>query len=137
MDIAEINDSNLMNEILQLKGRVAVVGMSPKPERDSYKVAKVLMDMGWTVIPVNPMVDEIMGAKSYGSLAEVPGKVDVVDVFRKSDEVPKIVDAAINKGVKYLWLQLGVVHEIAANRAREAGIGVIMDKCMKQEYENM
>ncbi len=106
---------------------IAVVGLSPRPERDSYGVAEYLQEQGYKIIPVNPTVDEILGEKSYPDLKSIPEPVDMVDVFRRSDTVPPVVDEAIEIGAKYIWMQDGVVHEESARKAEEAGVQVIMN----------
>lgn len=113
----------------QLKGSksIAVVGLSPNPERDSYRVARYLQDVGYRIIPINPTVEEVLGEKSYPDLKSVPVPIDMVDVFRRSELVPPVVDEAIQAGVKFIWMQDGVVHEEAAEKARAAGIPVVMD----------
>ncbi len=115
---------------------IAVVGLSDKPERASYRVAKYLQEQGYKIIPVNPVKDEILGEKSYPSIKGIPKElaIDVVDVFRKPAAVPEIVDQVIERGVPVLWLQEGVIHNTAAEKATAAGIEVIMDKCMMKEY---
>ena len=134
MPVRPMNDPELIAEILDNAGTIAIVGLSPRPERDSHKVAKYLLGHGYRIVPVNPMVDEVLGMKSYPSVAEVEGDIDVVDVFRRPDDVPPIVDEAIARGAGYLWLQLGVVHEEAARKALDAGLGVVMDRCIKIEH---
>ena len=114
--------------------RIAMVGLSSKPERDSYQVASYLMEKGFDVVPVNPTEQEILGRTCYPDLLAVPGDVDVVDIFRQPDEVGPIVEEAARIGARTLWLQLGVVNETAARRAREAGLVVVMDLCMKEEH---
>ena len=106
---------------------IAVVGLSPNPERDSYDVAKYLQEQGYRIIPVNPTADEILGEKSYPDLKSIPEPVDMVDVFRRSDTVPPVVDEAIEIGARYIWMQDGVEHEEAAKKAEEAGVQVIMN----------
>ena len=128
-----INDQDVIRRVLTDKPRVAVVGLSSKPERASNEVAAYLDERGFEIVPVNPMETEILGKTSYPDLASIPGEVEVVDVFRKAAEVGPIVDAAIAKGAKVLWLQLGVINEEAAQRAAEAGLDVVMDHCMKKE----
>jgi predicted CoA-binding protein len=114
--------------------RVAMVGLSANPFRPSHFVAIYLISKGFEVIPVNPREKTILGRTCYASLKEIPGPVDIVDVFRDPSAVPAIVDEAIEIGAKVLWLQLGVIHEAAADRAREAGMTVVMDRCMKIEH---
>ena len=116
---------------------VAVVGCSPDPTRDSHRVARALQMMGHRVIPVNPQAREILGLRCYGSLRQIEEPIDMVDVFRRSELVPAIVEDTIAVGAGILWLQLGVVHEGAAARARAAGIAVIMDRCPAVEYRRL
>ncbi len=124
-------------DILSEGKTIAVVGLSPRPERDSHLVAKYLKEQGYRIIPVNPMVDEVLGEKSYPDLKAIPERVDVVDVFRKAEDVLPIVDQAIDIGASAVWMQLGIVNEAAAARAREAGLGVVMDLCMLIEHKRM
>ncbi len=128
---------NTVRDILENSKVIAVVGLSPKPERDSHEVAKYLQDQGYRIVPVNPRADTILGEKSYPDLASIPGKVDVVDIFRRSDDVPPVVDQAIAIGAKAVWMQLGIVNEVAAAKARKAGLGVVMDRCMLVEHRNL
>ncbi len=123
-----------IRHILQTAKTVAVVGLSDKPDRDSYKVAKYLQEHGYRIIPVNPMVDEVLGEKSYASVTDIPGQVDAVDVFRKPEAVMPVVQEAIDAGAATLWLQLGVVNQEAAEKAEAAGLQVVMDRCMKIEH---
>lgn len=115
---------------------IAIVGLSEKEDRPSYQVARYLQDHGFRIIPVNPTVEAILGEKAYPDLEAIPAdiQIDVVDVFRRSEAVPPIVDAAIKRGVPVIWLQEGIVHEEAAARARAAGLEVIMDRCIKKEH---
>ena len=125
------------DQIEQLLGtakRIAVVGLSDNPSRDSYRVAEYLLRHGYQVIPVNPSVDEVLGRKAFKTLSEVPGAIDIVNVFRKSEAVPPIAQEAIRLGAKALWLQLGVVHEEAAKQARSAGLVVVQDRCIKIDH---
>jgi predicted CoA-binding protein len=128
---------NTVRDILEKSKVIAVVGLSPKPERDSHEVAKYLQDQGYRIVPVNPRADTILGEKSYPDLASIPEEVDVVDIFRRSDDVPPVVDQAIAIGAKAVWMQLGIVNEGAAAKAREAGLGVVMDRCMLVEHRNL
>ena len=107
----------------------AVVGASPDPYRDSNRIGSMLARSGYSVIPVNPNCDEVFGRRAYGSLADVPEQVDVVDVFRRSDAAGAHVDEAIAIGARAVWLQLGVIDEAACERARAAGLEVVMDRC--------
>ena len=120
--------------LLKAARTVAVVGLSDKPDRDSYQVAAYLQERGYRILPVNPAVREVLGEKAYARLEDVPEKIDVVDVFRKPAAVPEIVDAAIAVGAKAVWLQEGVVHNAAADKARAAGLQVVMNKCMLKEH---
>ncbi len=117
---------------------IAVVGLSDKPERPSYGVANYLKDNGYTIVPINPNLSEWNGLKAYPSILEAKKadeRIEVVDIFRKSEDVPPIVDEAIAIGAKVVWMQLGVVNEAAAQKARAAGIPVVMDRCMKIEHK--
>ncbi|MDY6989187.1 MAG: CoA-binding protein [Thermodesulfobacteriota bacterium] len=116
---------------------VAVVGLSPKPERDSHKVARYLKEQGYDIIPVNPGQKEILGSKSYPNLKAIPFPVDIVDIFRRPEAIPPIVDDAIEIGAKVVWMQLGIANNQAAEKAREAGLQVVMSKCIKVEHMNM
>jgi len=126
-----------VNDILKRTRSIAVVGFSPKENRPSHMVGKYLMNAGFTVYPVNPGVSEILGQVSYADLASIPGDVDVVDIFRRSDAVLPIVEAAIVIGAKVVWMQQGIVNEEAASLARKAGLQVVMDRCIKIDHANM
>lgn len=125
--------SDAVDRILTEAKTVAVVGISDKPERPSNVVARYLKDRGYRIIPVNPMLTEVLGEKAYGSLSDIPETVDVVDVFRKSEEVPPIAEEAIRIGARFFWMQEGVVSIPARDRLEGAGITVVMDLCMKKE----
>ena len=122
--------------ILSESRRIAVVGLSPKEERDSNEVARYMMEAGYEIIPVNPMCEEILGLKSYPTLSEVPGEIDIVDIFRRLDAVPGIVEEAVEKGAKTVWMQENIVHNQAAKRAKDAGLKVVMNKCIMVEHRN-
>jgi hypothetical protein len=124
-------------KILKSSRTIALVGLSPKPDRPSYRVASYLKEQGYNIIPVNPAEKEILGETCYPDLASVPMSIDVVDIFRRSEEVPSIMAEAIRIGAKAVWMQEGVINEEAANRAREAGLMVVMDKCMLKEHLNL
>ena len=124
-------------EILNSCRTIAVLGLSPNPERPSHRVAGYLKEHGYRIIPVNPLVKEILGEPSYPDLASVPELVDVVDIFRRSEEVMDIVEEAIKIGAKAVWMQEGVINEQASARAREAGLLVVMDKCMHKEHQRL
>ncbi len=115
-------------DILKKSRTIAVVGLSPNPERDSHGVAKYLKSHGYHIIPINPMVTEVLGEQSYSNLTSVPEPVDMVDVFRRSSEVIPVTEEAIKIGAKSIWFQDGVINEEAANMAREAGLIVVMDR---------
>lgn len=124
-------------KILKSSRTIALVGLSPKPDRPSYRVASYLKEQGYNIIPVNPAEKEILGETCYPDLASVPMSIDVVDIFRRSEEVPSIMAEAIRIGARAVWMQEGVINEEAANRAREAGLMVVMDKCMLKEHLNL
>ena len=126
-----------IEEILRNSKTIAVVGLSPNPMRPSYDVARYLKEQGYCIIPVNPMVEEVLGEKSYPNLSAIPERVDVVDVFRRSEEVPAIVEEAIKIKAPVVWMQEGVIHEEAAARAQEAGLSVVMDMCMMTEHQRL
>ncbi|MDP2931973.1 MAG: CoA-binding protein [Chloroflexota bacterium] len=121
-------------EILESSHTVAVVGLSPNPVRSSYEVASYLKQNGYKIIPVNPAAQQILGETSYPDLSSIPEKVDVVDIFRRPEDVPAIVEEAIRIGAKAVWMQEGVENEAAATRARAAGLKVVMDHCMRKEH---
>ena len=121
-------------EILKSSRAVAIVGLSPKPTRPSCKVATYLKKKGYKIISVNPELKEVLGEPSYPDFSSIPERVDVVDIFRRSEEVPAIVEEAIKVGAKAVWMQEGVINESAASRAKEAGLMVVMNKCMRKEH---
>ena len=127
-------DIETLRRILKTSQRVAMVGLSANWYRPSNFAAKYLIDHGYTLIPVNPNYEEVLGQKCYPSLLDIPEPVDVVDIFQRSEKVPPLVEQAIEIGAKVVWMQLGVVHPEAAERARQAGLEVVMDHCMKIEY---
>jgi uncharacterized protein len=123
-----------LRAILGRHKRVAVVGLSDRPDRPSYGVAAYLRDAGYEITPVNPQIEDWHGIKAVASLPEVAQPVEIVDVFRRPEHVPEVVEDAIAAGAKVVWLQLGIVNEDAARRAREAGITVVQDLCLKVEH---
>ena len=125
---------DLIDEILTMSKTIAVVGLSDNPNRDSHRVASYLQRVGYRIIPVNPTMDEVLGERCYPDLISVPDSVDMVDIFRRSDKVAPVVDEAIRKSAKYVWMQDGVADESAAERARAAGIAVVMDNCTMREH---
>jgi hypothetical protein len=120
--------------LLKRVKNIAVVGLSPDPARPSYSIAAALQKLGYTIIPVRPGVKEVLGAKAYARLSDVDVPVDLVDVFRSAEFVDAIVDECIALKLKALWIQEGIVNEPAAERARAAGITVIMDRCIYRDY---
>ena len=129
-----MTDIVTLRRILNTYKRVAMVGLSADWWRPSFFAAKYLLEHGFEVIPVNPKYEEILGQKCYPDLKSIPTPVDVVDLFQKAERVPFFVDDAIEMGAKVLWMQLGIVNEEAAQKARDAGLEVVMDRCMKIEY---
>jgi len=124
-------------EILRQARTIAVVGLSGKPWRPSYGVAGYLQRAGYRIIPVNPKESEVLGEKAYPSLEAIPERVDIVNVFRRSEFVPEIVEAAIRIGARVVWLQEGVRHDEAAEKARQAGLDVIQDRCILKEHRRL
>jgi len=120
--------------ILREYRRIAVVGISDRPERDSYRVAAYLAQAGYVIIPVNPNVTQVLGERCWPTLDDAPTPIEVVDVFRRSELVEPVVDAAIRVGAKAVWMQDGVVNETAAAKARAAGLLVVMDRCMLRDH---
>lgn len=126
-----------IKSILNTARTIAVVGMSDNPLRASFEVVSYLREQGYTVIPVNPRCNEIQGQRCYPDLLSIPQKVDVVDIFRKADDVLPVVEQAIKIGAKVVWMQLGIVNEEAAIKANKAGLDVVMNKCIKAQHELM
>ena len=124
-------------KILKSFRNVAVVGVSANGDKPSNVVFRYLMVQGYNVIPVNPTIDEVLGKKCYASLSAIPEKIDVVDIFRRSEDIPPIVDEAIKIGAKAVWMQEGIVNKPAAQKAESAGLLVVMDKCMRKEHMHM
>ena len=127
-------DDNVMRDVLTNAKVIAVVGHSDKPERTSYRIAQFLQEIGYTVYPVNPLVNEIDGQPSYSSLKDVPEPVDIVNVFRRSEYLSAIVDEAIAVNARTVWAQLGVYDQQSAQKALDAGLNIVMDACIKVEY---
>ena len=132
-----MTDINTLRRILTDYKRVAVVGLSTDWSRPSNFAAKYMLDHGFEMIPVNPKYDEILGQKCYPDLKSIPGPVDIVDLFQRAERIPLFVDDIIDMGAKVLWMQLGVVNEQAAKKARDAGLEVVMDRCIKIEYARL
>ncbi len=123
--------------LLRTSKTIAVVGLSTKRSRPSYGVSEYMQAQGYTIIPVNPGETEVLGEPAFATLDEVPGTVDIVDIFRRSECVPEIVDAAIRKGARGIWMQEGVENEEAAAKARAAGLEVVMDRCILKEHRKI
>jgi Predicted CoA-binding protein len=132
-----MNSDQTMKDILLSTKTIASVGLSSNTEKESYWIASYLKEQGYHVIPVNPTAIEIFGEKAYPDLESVPEKIDVVQVFRKPEDVPPIVDDAIKVGAKVVWMQEGIVNEEAAQKARQAGLQVVMDACMRATHRRL
>src|SRR2546421_10938474 len=136
-DGAEINehrDGDAITKILEESKTIAVVGLSSNPMRPSHGVTEYMKGAGYRIIPVNPNETEVLGEKSYARLEDVPDKIDIVNVFRRAEEVPPVVESAIRVGAKVIWMQLGIANEEAAEKARSAGLVVIEDACILVEH---
>ncbi|OFW41752.1 MAG: CoA-binding protein [Acidobacteria bacterium RIFCSPLOWO2_12_FULL_60_22] len=127
-------EKNTIDEILAASKVIAIVGLSSRGWRPSYQIAEYLQSAGYRIIPINPKETEVLGAKAFASLEDVPEPIDVVNVFRRSVSVPPVVESAIRVGAKAVWMQEGVIHEEAARRARAAGLRVVMDRCILKEH---
>jgi hypothetical protein len=126
-----------ITDILRSAHTIAVVGLSGKRFRPSFGVAEYLQRAGYRIIPVNPRETEVLGEKAYPDLDSVPDPIDIVDIFRRSEHVPAVVEAAVRKGAQAVWMQEGVVHEDAARRAEAAGLAVVMDRCILKEHRRL
>ncbi len=126
--------ADIIKELLDSSKTIAVVGISSDPGRPSYRVARYLQGCGYKIIPVNPTISEVLGEKAYSSLRDIPEKVDIVDVFRRSEDVPPIADDAIAIKAGALWMQEGIVNKPAAQKAEKAGLKVVMDHCIMMEH---
>lgn len=124
-----------VREILETTNTIASVGLSSNPEKESYGVVSYLKRQGYKIIPVNPNASEILGEKAYPSLSDIPDKVDVVQIFRKSEDVPPVVEEAIKIGAKVVWMQEEVINNAAGQAAHEAGVFVVMDTCMRAAHQ--
>ena len=129
--------SDEIKNILERSKRIAIVGLSPKEERDSNKVAKYLIERGYEIVPVNPGQKEILGQDCFKTLTDIPFQVDVADLFLNPQRVLPVVDQAIEIGAPVLWLQIGVIHNEAAQKARAAGLTVVMDRCIMREHKKL
>jgi predicted CoA-binding protein len=134
VNIVTTTATDQIGELLKRSKTIAVVGLSDSPLRPSYGVSAYMQSHGYHIIPVNPTIRGALGEKAVSSLSEIPGKIDIVDVFRRSEFVPEVVDEAIRLKVPAIWLQEGVIHEEAAEKARKAGILVVMDRCILKEH---
>jgi predicted CoA-binding protein len=132
--VASLPQSDPITDLLQRSKTIAVVGLSSNPLRPSHGVSAYMQSHGYRIIPVNPNVTECLGEKAYSSLLDVPEKIDIVDVFRRSEFVGEVVDQAIQLRVPAIWMQEDVVNETAAAKARQAGIFVVMDRCILKEH---
>jgi predicted CoA-binding protein len=126
-----------ISELLHSCRTIAVVGLSSKRFRPSHGVAEYMQHAGYRIVPVNPLETQVLGEPCYADLDSVPGPIDIVDIFRRSEFVPEIVEAAIRKGAKVIWMQEGVIHEAAARRAEKAGLTVIMDRCILKDHRRL
>jgi predicted CoA-binding protein len=124
----------VIRALLQRARRIAVVGLSSQPNRPSYGVARHMQQFGYQVVPVRPMVAEVLGEKAYSSLLELPFPVDIVNVFRAAEHIPQLVAECIQMACPVIWIQQGIIHEQAAQRAKEAGLIVVMDRCIYRDY---
>jgi uncharacterized protein len=126
-----------ISDILLTSRTIAVVGLSGKRFRPSYGVAEYMQKAGYRIVPVNPLESHVLGEKCYPDLDSVPDEIDIVDIFRRPEFVPEIVEAAIRKGAKVIWMQEGVMHEEAALRAQAAGLKVVMDRCILKDHRRL
>ncbi|MEM7303897.1 MAG: CoA-binding protein [Pseudomonadota bacterium] len=130
--LTTLNDQQI-RELLEQTNTIAVVGLSPKPERPSHYIARYLQEASYRVVPVRPAIKELLGEPVYPTINDIPFAIDLVNVFRASQHVPEIVDQCIESGINAIWLQEGIIHNEAAERAHSAGISIIMDKCIYKE----
>ena len=127
-------DDATLRALLDHVRTIAVVGLSPQPARPSYRVAQAMQRYGYRIVPVRPLVDEVPGEKAYASLADIPFRVDLVDVFRSAEQVPAIVEQCLALHFPSIWIQEGIVHEAAAQQAQAGGMTVVMDRCILKDY---
>ncbi len=130
-------DDAAIRSLLESTRRIAVVGLSPKPDRDSHLVAQYLQRCGYEIVPVYPRQEEILGRKVYRRVQDIPGEIDLVDVFRRGEDLPEVTEDVLAGRARALWFQLGCVNEGAAERARAAGLTVVMDRCTKIEHARL
>ena len=131
---ASVTEADQITDLLKTAKTIAVVGLSSSPLRPSYGVAAYMQSQGYRIIPVNPTIQGALGEKAYASLADVPEKIDIVNIFRRPENVPPIVEEAIGLKIRAVWMQETVVNEAAAQKARDAGITVVMDRCILKEH---
>jgi len=124
-------------EILNNYRRIAVVGLSSEPQRPAYSIARYMKKQGYRIIPVNPSETEVLGEKAYPDLSSVPEQIEIVNIFRRPEHVPEVVEEAIAVGAKVIWMQEGIAHEDAAKSAEEAGLSVVMDTCIRTEHRRL
>jgi len=129
-----IEDDNQLRNVLKSVHTVACVGVSSNPDKDSYGIFQYLLEAGYNMIPVNPTAHEIMGRRTYPDVVSIPEKVDVVQIFRKPEDVPPVVEQAIQAGARVVWMQEGIVNQQAAERAEQAGLQVVMNRCMMKTH---
>ena len=132
-----LEDDRQIESLLRKTKTIAIIGASPKPWRDSGSIAQFLVAKGYTVYPVNPAYQEVLGMKCYPTIKSIGSKIDIVDIFRKPEEVLPIIEEAISIGAKSIWMQLGVINEEAAKRAEEGGLRVVMDRCIAVEHRRL
>ena len=130
-------DESALRRLLAEARRIVIVGLSPKPHRDSNRVGRYLLERGYEIVPVYPREEEILGQRVYRRIQDVPGAIDLVDVFRRSSELPGVVDDALAANAPALWFQLGCLHEEAARRATDAGAMVVMDRCIMVDHSHI
>jgi uncharacterized protein len=126
--------ANMIENLLKESKTIAVVGLSADAGKASHRVARYLQECGYRIIPVNPTISSVLGEKAYPGLRDIPEKVDIVDIFRKAEDVPPLAQDAIDIGAKALWMQEGIVNQAAAKMAEKAGLKVVMDRCMMTEH---
>jgi predicted CoA-binding protein len=127
-------NAEAMRELLARVKTIAVVGLSPKPDRPSYGVAKALQRFGYRIVPVRPATAEVLGEKAYATLKDIPFPVDLVDVFRAAEHIPEVVEECLAIGAPAIWIQEDIINEAAADKARAAGMTVVMDRCIYKDY---
>lgn len=130
-----MNDEKEIQELLKTACTIAVVGLSSKPERPSYRIASYMQEHGYKIVPVNPALKECLGQKAYPSLKEIPEAVDIVDIFRRSEKVSPIIEEAIAIKARAVWMQIGIINQAAAALAESAGLKVVMDRCIMVEHK--